>query len=98
MGVWPDMKPIFAFAAFTCVLLSPLQAQSTPPADVTITGENAGNDFGWRAAPAGDVNGDGVEDLIVGAPSYDGIAGLPDAPIFFTDRLPATLMPLTLTR
>ena len=69
------MKPILAFAAFTCVLLSPLQAQSTPPADVTITGESAGNDFGWRAAPAGDVNGDGVEDLIVGAPSYDGIAG-----------------------
>jgi hypothetical protein len=69
------MKPILALAAFTCILLSPLQAQTTPPADVTITGESAGNDFGWRAAPAGDVNGDGVEDLIVGAPSYDGIAG-----------------------
>ena len=69
------MKPILAFAALTCVLLSPLQAQTTPPADVTITGESAGNDFGWRAAPAGDVNGDGVEDLIVGTPSYDGIAG-----------------------
>ena len=69
------MKPIFAFAALTCVLLSPLQAQTTPLADVTITGESAGNDFGWRAAPAGDVNGDGVEDLIVGTPSYDGIAG-----------------------
>ena len=69
------MKPTLAFAALAYVLLSPLQAQSTPPADVTITGESAGNDFGWRAAPAGDVNGDGVEDLIVGAPSYDGIAG-----------------------
>jgi hypothetical protein len=69
------MKPTLAFAAFTCFLLSPLHAQTTPPADVTITGESAGNDFGWRAAPAGDVNGDGVEDLIVGAPSYDGIAG-----------------------
>jgi hypothetical protein len=69
------MRPTLAFAALACVLLSPLQAQSTPPADVTITGESAGNDFGWRVAPAGDVNGDGVQDLIVGAPSYDGIAG-----------------------
>ena len=65
------MKQTLAFAAFTCVLLSPLQAQTTHPADVTITGESADDDFGWRAAPAGDVNGDGVPDLIVGAPSND---------------------------
>ena len=69
------MKPILASAVLTCALLSPLQAQTTPPADVTITGESAGNDFGWRATPAGDVNGDGIQDLIVGAPSYDGVAG-----------------------
>src|SRR5262249_37900543 len=73
--VWTLVKPALAFAALTCVLLSPLQAQTIPPADITITGESAGNDFGWRAAPAGDVNGDGFQDLIVGAPSYDGIAG-----------------------
>jgi FG-GAP repeat len=65
------MEPTLAFAAFTCVLLSPLQAQTTPPADITITGESADDDFGWRATPAGDVNGDGVPDLIVGAPSND---------------------------
>jgi len=69
------MKPFPAFAAITCALISLLQAQTTPPANVTITGESAGNDFGWRAVPAGDVNGDGVQDLIIGAPSYDGIAG-----------------------
>jgi hypothetical protein len=69
------MKPTLAFAAFICVLLTPLQAQTTPPADVTITGESADDDFGWRAAPAGDVNGDGVPDLIVGAPSNDFVDG-----------------------
>jgi len=52
-----------------------LRAQTTPPADITITGESADDDFGWQVAPAGDVDGDGVQDLIVGAPSNDFIAG-----------------------
>jgi hypothetical protein len=67
--------------AFVCLGLSValpglnLQAQTTPPADVTITGEGADDDFGWQVAPAGDVNGDGVKDVIIGAPSNDFIAG-----------------------
>ncbi|MCP4573107.1 MAG: T9SS type A sorting domain-containing protein [bacterium] len=35
--------------------------------DVVLTGEAAGDHFGWSVAGAGDVNGDG-DDLVVGAP------------------------------
>lgn len=54
-----------------------LLAETSPPPDFVLTGEMAGaNDsFGWSVAPAGDVNGDDVLDLVVGAPTYDGVAG-----------------------
>ncbi|MGD1914626.1 MAG: FG-GAP-like repeat-containing protein [Phycisphaerales bacterium] len=37
--------------------------------------EGAGESFGWSGADAGDVNGDGVHDVIVGAPARGGNAG-----------------------
>ena len=42
--------------------------------DVTLTGESTGaiNAFGASVAPAGDVNEDGFDDVIVGAPWYPG--------------------------
>lgn len=43
--------------------------------DVTIYGADAGDDAG-RAIAAGDVNGDGADDIIIGAPSADGPDGL----------------------
>jgi hypothetical protein len=44
---------------------SQAQGQTNPPANATITGEGADDDFGWRVAPAGDVNGDGYLDIII---------------------------------
>jgi hypothetical protein len=39
-------------------------------ADVTMTGEATGNIFGFSVSSAGDVNGDGYSDVIVGADNY----------------------------
>ncbi len=37
-------------------------------ADITITGENENDEFGYSVSSAGDVNGDGFSDVIIGAP------------------------------
>ncbi len=39
--------------------------------DLRLVGENAGDRFGYSVASAGDVNGDGYEDIVVGAYLYD---------------------------
>jgi len=38
-----------------------------------VIGAAAGHSFGYSIGSAGDINGDGVDDLIVGAPGADGI-------------------------
>ena len=71
------MKFATAILTATClaVTLSWVHAQTTlPPADVTIRGVGTDTDFGWQVAPAGDVNGDGVTDLVVGDPSNSSVA------------------------
>jgi hypothetical protein len=40
----------------------------------TLEGDQPGAGFGTAVA-SGDVNGDGFRDIVVGAPSYDGVAG-----------------------
>ena len=43
--------------------------------DVTMTGEGTGNFFGGSVSTAGDVNGDGYSDVIVGASGYSAATG-----------------------
>jgi hypothetical protein len=50
-------------------------------ADLTVTGDAVGANLGWSVAPAGDVNGDGYDDAIVGA--IDSVGGRGRAQIYF---------------
>lgn len=63
------------------------------PPSLVLTGEGPDDYFGRSVATAGDVNGDGYGDVIVGAPAYDentgrayvyagGPAGLSASPVF----------------
>lgn len=43
--------------------------------DINLTGENYSDKFGWSVAGAGDMNGDGFDDVICGAPGYSSSKG-----------------------
>ncbi|MBK7255291.1 MAG: FG-GAP repeat protein [Ignavibacteria bacterium] len=52
-------------------------------ADVTLIGYSAGDKFGYSVSSAGDVDGDGYSDVIVGAYGYNGAAYQGRVYIFF---------------
>jgi hypothetical protein len=64
-AVVPLALPLALLLAVTAVFA----AEASP--DVVVRGESADDDFGWAVAGAGDVNGDAIPDLLVGAPAND---------------------------
>ena len=65
-------------------------------ADWTLTGSVAGGQFGLSVAGAGDLNGDGFDDVIVGTP-YNVAADAGAAYVFFGGASPNTTVDLTFT-
>ncbi len=67
-------------------------------ADLTLTGAAAGDELGYSVAGAGDVNGDGFADVIVGAPFNDtGGANAGQVYVYFGGVSPNSTPDLTLT-
>ncbi|MDI6916824.1 MAG: DNRLRE domain-containing protein [Thermoplasmatales archaeon] len=56
------------------------------PADIAITGENTGDSFGYSVCSAGDVNNDGINDFVAGAPYNDNTASNAGAVYTFYGR------------
>jgi hypothetical protein len=59
---------VYIFFGYPGINTSDINAQN---ANVTITGEEAGDEFGWSLSDLGDVNGDSKDDIIVSAPGCD---------------------------
>jgi hypothetical protein len=49
----------------------------------TVTGENNGGNFGCSVSTAGDVNGDGYSDIIIGAYTYSSYSGKGKAYVYY---------------
>ena len=69
---WEDAAGASAGSVY--VMSEPAGAKSLGLADLKILGEVAGDQAGWSVDGAGDVDGDGFDDLIIGAYQSDAAA------------------------
>ena len=46
---------------------SPAASWQQAEADAVFSGESGGDNAGWSVSGGGDVNGDGIDDLVIGA-------------------------------
>lgn len=60
-----------AFIFFGQSPVGQLILRADADADITLDGQNGGDELGWSVASAGDFNGDGLKDIIVGAHEDD---------------------------
>ncbi len=63
-----DCGAAYIFFGYTGFNVSNSKYMNASRANVTIYGASASDHFGWDVSDAGDVNGDGYGDIIVGAP------------------------------
>jgi hypothetical protein len=72
-----------------------------PAADLTLTGDEVGAQFGTAVAPVFDVNSDDVDDLLVGAPLHDAgahpNADRGEAYVYFGASTPDAIVDITIS-
>jgi hypothetical protein len=81
------------FGTFFAIILplTCVTALTNPPANIMISGIGTDVDFGWQVAPAGDVNGDGSTDFIVGDPSNSSVAQFAGRAYLFSGPLTSNI-------
>jgi hypothetical protein len=67
-GYSDNVGAAYIFFGYPGISLSNINATS---ANVTITGETAGDLFGWSVSDLGNVDSDTKDDIIIGAPGWD---------------------------
>ncbi len=67
---WMSLLVVVVLATAVSVLASGPLTEPNAIVLQTFTGEQIGDAFGWVAADLGDINGDGVHDVIIPAPFY----------------------------
>jgi hypothetical protein len=69
------------------------QATNPTQANVSLRSTELDVKFGHQVASAGDVNGDGAPDLIVGAPGFDAPSSAEGAAFVFLSETPVAAVP-----